>query len=313
MGASILGLGHELPPQRRIGELMRPVVAAPRGPSDLALAATRPAFAEAGWDAGSVQFIVFATMTPDVCFPGAGCFLQDKLGGGTVGALDIRGQCAGFLVGLAVANDLVAAGKYERILVAGAEVHSSGWDESAAGIAVSQLYGDGAAVAALGKGGGVAEIVAVTCGAAGEHHQRFWCPFPSSRRYPTRITMADLEAGLPYIHIDRDHVAAFGREKLPEIVRAGLQQADRRLDDIDLFLLSHIYEDVASDAAAALGLSPDRVLVAGREHGHLTAAALPLALDRARAAGRVAAGARVCLAACGAGYAWGAAILEFAR
>ena len=67
--------------------------------------------AEAGWTAESVQMIVFATMTPDVTFPGAGCFLQDKLGAGTVGAMDVRGQCAGYLMGLAVANDLIACGK----------------------------------------------------------------------------------------------------------------------------------------------------------------------------------------------------------
>lgn len=313
MGAAILGLGHELPPSRPIGRVVRPAVATPCGPSDLALSASRPAFDEAGWTAASVQFIVFATMSPDVTFPGAGCFLQDKLGVETIGALDIRSQCAGYLVGLAIANDMIAAAKYERILLASAEVHSSWMDESDAGLEISELFGDGGAVTALGRGPGVAEVTAVTCGADGRHFSRFWCEFPASRRYPTRIVREDLEAGLHYIRIDREHVSAFGREKLPEIARRAVDQAQYSIEDVDLFVLSHVYEDVADSAARALGLSEGRVLIAGREHGHLTAAALPLALDRARAAGRVGPGARVCLAACGAGYAWGAAVLEFAR
>jgi 3-oxoacyl-[acyl-carrier-protein] synthase-3 len=312
LGVSILGIGHELPPAAKVGNQLRPTVAAPCGPSDLALAAAQPAFAEAGWTAQSVQMLVFATMTPDVTFPGAGCFLQDKLGGDTIGALDVRGQCAGYLFGLAVAHDLIAAGMYERILLASAEVHSSALDLSEAGLPVSELYADGGAATALGRGPGVAEVRAVVCAADGRHHQRFWCEFPSSRRYPTRITLEDFEAGLHYIRIDRDHVSQFGREKLPEIIRVGLQRGEATIDDVDLFVVSHIFQDVAEDAARALGLAADRVVVAGREHGHMTAASLPVALDRARTAGRIGRGSQVCLAACGAGYAWGSALLEFA-
>ncbi len=311
MGVSILGLAHELPPAKPVGAVLRPTVPHPCGPSDLALVAAGPALNEAGWTVESVQLIVFATMTPDVTFPGAGCFLQDKLGGDTVGALDIRGQCAGYLMGLATANDLIESGKYERVLFASGEVHSSALDLSQAGLPVSELYADAAAVTALGRGAGIATVSAVVCGADGRHHERFWCEFPASRRYPTRMTMADFDAGLHYIRIDREHVSAFGREKLPEIVRLGLHRAGASADDVDLYVISHIFPDVADDAAGSLGIPADRLIVAGREHGHMTAASLPVALDRARAAGRIGRGARVCLAACGAGYAWGSAFLEF--
>jgi 3-oxoacyl-[acyl-carrier-protein] synthase-3 len=174
------------------------------------------------------------------------------------------------------------------------------------------LYADGGAATALGSGPGIAEVRAVVCGADGRHHQRFWCEFPASRRFPTRITLEDFEKGGHYIRIDRDHVSQFGREKLPEIIRGGLRQGGASADDVDLFVVSHIYEDVADDAVRTLGLAPDRVLIAGREHGHISSATLPVALDRARADGRVGRGSRVCLAACGAGYAWGSALLEFA-
>ncbi len=312
MGASIVGLGHELPSLEPVAGTSRALVSSPCGPSDLALAASGPALAEAGWSVDSVEMIVFATMTPDVSFPGAGCFLQDKLGAGTVGSLDIRGQCAGYLMGLAVANDLVESGKYERVLLAGAEVHSSAMDTSDAGLPVRSLYGDGGAVAAIARGPGLAELVAVVCGSDGRHHEKFWRPYPSSKHYPQRMTVEDFQQGKQFITIDRDHVAAFGREKVPETVREAVAAGNVALDQVDLFILSHVFPEVAADAARALDLADDRFIVAGAEYGHLTAASLPVALDRARAAGRVASGARVCLAACGAGYAWGAAVLEFA-
>ncbi len=310
MAASILGLDHELPPLRSVGGVERALLAAPAGASDLAMACVERAFAEAGWTAPSVEMIVFATMTPDVTFPGAGCFLQEKLGGETVGALDVRSQCAGFLTGLAVANDLVEAGKYERVLLAAAEVHSSALDYSDDGLEIARLYGDGGAVAAIGRGDGVASLESVVCGTDGQHYDRFWCEFPASARYPTRMTLDDFRAGGHYLRIDRDHVAAFGREKLPQIAGEALQAAVADGESVDLFVLSHVFPEVAEDAARALGATADRSLVAGAEHGHLTAASLPLALDQARKAGRVGSGARVCLAACGAGYAWGAAVVK---
>ena len=109
------------------------------GPSDLACEAAKIALDEAGLTSRDVEFVVFATMTPDVTFPGAGCYLQDKLGCGTVGALDLRAQCCGFLFALEVAEQFVGAGKYRRILVAAAEVHSSGLDFSPSGAQVTPL------------------------------------------------------------------------------------------------------------------------------------------------------------------------------
>jgi 3-oxoacyl-[acyl-carrier-protein] synthase-3 len=312
MGASIVGLGHEVPPPAAVGDVRRPLVTEATGASDLALAATQPAFAEAGWTADSVEIIVFATMSPDVTFPGSGCFLQDKLGAGTVGALDVRGQCAGYLLGLMIAGDLIESGKYDRVLLAAAEVHSSSMDPSDAGLEIRRLYGDGAAATALSRDSGVAELRAIECGADGRHHQRFWCEFPASRRYPQRLLVEDYRAGKHYLKIDRDHVAAFGRDKLPEAIGSTLAAARRKADEVDLFVLSHVFPEVAEDAARSLGVPDDRLVIAGREHGHLSAASLPIALDEARAIGRIDSGARVCIATCGAGYAWGAALLEFA-
>jgi 3-oxoacyl-[acyl-carrier-protein] synthase-3 len=308
MPTAILGLAHHLPPAQRVGSLQRPIATEPVGPSDLAVPAGRQALAQAGLEPDGVDFLVFATMTPDVTFPGAACYFQDKFGLGTIGALDVRGQCAGFLMGLMIADGFLRAGIYRRVLLAAGEVHSSALDYSERGEPVARLYGDGAAVSVLGEraGGGLESVV---CHSDGRHYERFWIEYPSSRQHPSRITVEDLRAGKHFPRLDAEHIERFGAERLPEVVREALARAGTTSDRIDCFILSHVLPDVVARSAAALAIPADRLVTAGERHGHLTAAALPVALSEARASGRLGAGARVCLAACGAGYAWGAAVL----
>jgi 3-oxoacyl-[acyl-carrier-protein] synthase III len=309
MPTALLGLAHHLPPEQPVGPLRRPTAVEAVGPSDLAVAPGAAALAQAGVAPAEVEFLVFATMTPDVTFPGAACYFQDKFGLGTIGALDVRGQCAGFLMGLLIADGYLRAGIYRNVLLAAAEVHSSGLDYSERGIATASLYGDGAAVAMLGADG-ASGLEAVICHADGRHHERFWIEYPSSRQHPLRVTVDDLRAGKQYPSLDREHVEQFGREQLPAVVREALAAASVRAEQIDCFILSHVLPGVVEHSAAALGVPAGRLIDAGALHGHLTAATLPVALSEALADGRLARGARVCLASCGAGYAWGAAVLR---
>jgi 3-oxoacyl-[acyl-carrier-protein] synthase-3 len=306
---TILGLAHELPPPRGVGRFRRPIVAKPTGVSSLASGVAVKALERAGLGAEDVELIIFATMTPDFTFPGAACFFQRQVGFATIGAMDLRAQCAGFLVGLMTADAFLASGKYSRVLLATAEVHSSGLDFSAPGLPIAELYGDGAAVTILGSGRGP-RVAAVCSGADGRHFDRFWIEYPSSRQHPLRVTPEDLRAGKHYPRIDFEAVAGFARERLPEVVRRVVGDAGTALEKVDCFIFSHVLPGVAEEAAAALGIAAARLRVAGAEHGHLTAASLPVALSEAVQAGALAAGSRVCLATCGAGYTWGAAVLE---
>lgn len=309
MSTAILGLAHHLPPPQPVGAVSRPTATDPVGPSDLALEPAHAALAQAGLTVADVGLVAFATMTPDVTFPGAACFFQHKLGAGTTGAVDLRGQCAGFLTGLLVADAYLAAGVYRHVLLAAGEVHSSALDYSPAGLSTAELYADGAAVAVLGGRDG-AGLEAIVCHADGRHLERFWIEYPASRQHPLRITVENIRAGQHYPRIDREHVAAFGRQHLPQVVGEALAQAGVTAAQVDAFLLSHVLPGVAADAATALGLAAEQVIDAGAAHGHLSAATLPVALSEAVGQGRLARGARVCLAACGAGYAWGAAVLR---
>jgi 3-oxoacyl-[acyl-carrier-protein] synthase-3 len=256
-----------------------------------------------------VDFLVFATMTPDVAFPGAACFLQEKLGGGTIGALDIRGQCAGFLMSLMIADGFLTAGTYRRVLLAAAEVHSSGLDYSERGIELASRYGDGGAVAILGHDENPGGVAAVVCHSDGRHYDRFWCEHPASRQYPRRLTVENIRDGRHFPRLDAEAVRTFGAEHLPAVIREVLAKAETSDDQVDCFVLSHIFPEVAERSAAALSLPSSKLIVAGAAEGHLTAASLPVALSKAMEEGRLGPGSRVCLAACGAGFAWGAAVV----
>jgi 3-oxoacyl-[acyl-carrier-protein] synthase-3 len=309
MRAAILGLGHHLPPLVEAAGVRRPIAVDPMGPSTLAVPAAQRALQQAGLSPESVDFIVFATMTPDVTFPGAGCFFQDQMGCGTVGALDIRAQCAGFLFGLVIADSFVQAGVYERVLVIGAEVHSSGLDYSERGTAVSALYGDGAGVALVGKGDSRRGLRGAAIHTDGRQYKRFWCEYPASRQHPARMTVENFQEGRHFITMDMDAVRCFGEESLPAVIGEALQAAAVSAEQVDRFIIGHVLLDVAETVGTRLGIAPSRLNVPAARYGHLTAAALPTALSEEVAAGTLGPGSTVCLAASGAGFAWGAAVI----
>lgn len=303
----IAGLEICLPPLRAVAGRQRPIAAEPGGPSDLVLPAARAVLERAGVAPERLGAIIFATATPDVTFPGAGCYLQAKLEAGTVGALDIRAQCSGFFYGLMSARALFAAGTTAPILLATAEVHSAGLDYSERGIDLAALFGDGAAAVLLEPGAGVSGL---TCSADGRRYDRFWCEYPASRQHPVRITLEDFRSGRHYPQMDRDAVRAYGREELPAIARKAIDLAGVRMTGLDAVVLAHVLPEVVEEAAAVLGVPGDIVVRPSPQHGHLGSASVPVALAEARREGRIGSGALVCAATCGAGFTSGAAVFR---
>jgi 3-oxoacyl-[acyl-carrier-protein] synthase-3 len=279
------------------------------GPSDLATTAAARALGAAGLGPGDVDLIVFATMTPDIAFPGSGCFLQDKLGCRTVGALDIRAQCSGFLSALATADAFVRAGRTSRVLVCCAEVHSSALDYTARAATVTPRFGDGAGIVLLGPGEPSALRSCVLHNdPAG--FERFWCEYPASRHFPARMTRAHFEAGHHYYGFDAPALADQARRSLAEVTGEALTAAGVEPDAIALFLMHYVDPRLAREAAAQAGLPTDRTLATAEAAGHISAAGLPIAITDALASGRLRSGDLVCCAAFGAGIAWGGAVLR---
>jgi 3-oxoacyl-[acyl-carrier-protein] synthase-3 len=309
MSVRVLGLGHYLPPEVEVAGVRRPIAADPVGPSTLAVEAARGALAQARVEVDAVDFIVFATMTPDANFPGSGCFFQHQMGCGTVGALDVRAQCAGFVFALSIAEQFISTAVYERVLVVGAEVLSAGLDYSEGRVQVARLFGDGAGAALVGNGSESGGIRATAIHTDGRHHREFWCEYPSSRQHPMRMTVEDLRAGKHFPTLDVDCVRRFGEVSLPAVIREVLAKAQVDVAGVDRFIIGHVLPDVAETVGVRLGVEASRLNVPAARHGHLTAAALPVALSDEVARGALGAGATVCLAACGAGFAWGATVI----
>jgi len=325
----ILGLGHVLPPRvvsneelatrlqvdastlrARTGIAQRYYAGVGVGPSDLALEASTMALGRAGLVAADLDFIVFVTMTPDIAFPGCGCFLQDKLGVPPIGALDIRAQCLGFIFGLLVADRFLETRMYDRILLSAAEVHSTSLDFSVRGATVTPYFGDGAAAAVLSVANDGRGLVAGVMHSDGADCERFWCEYPASRQHPVRMTLDDLREGRHYPQIDFGALNPVARRLLREVITEVLGRGGCRAGDIAHFFVHYVDPQAALDAARQIGIAPDRVTATGAETGHIGAAALPIALSRAWDAGAVRSGDLVCLAGVGAGINWGAVIIR---
>ena len=333
--ARLLGLGRHLPDPVSNDELARELGTtaaelasstgialrhhAPdgQGPSDLAVRAAEDALAAAKTDVGELGLIVFATATPDVTFPGSACFLQEKLGAPTVGAVDVRAQSAGFLCGL----DLAAAfaslpaprgggpdARYARVLVAAGEVLSSGLDLTPNGREMSARLADGVGVAVVGRGDHGAKLLAVRWYTDGALADRFWCEYPASYQYPLRVNASDLAAGKQFPKADLAGLAPIVPPRIAAVATEVMGEAGWSAGDVDLAIVDYVEPSVARAAAASAGVAADRVVVPTEEFGHVMAGGLVMTL--AERAATLAPGARVLLAAAGPGLAWGAAAIE---
>ncbi len=214
MKSTILGIGHYVPSkvvtnhdlakmmsttdewiQQRTGIKERRFIEhSGIGASDLALSATKMALEHAGLVEKDIDAIIFATLSPDHNFPGSGCFLGDKLGLGGVPALDVRNQCSGFLYGLSIADAWVRAGVYKKVLLVGAEVHSTGIELNDRGRDVAVLFGDGAGAAIIGEATEPGQgIHSIELHADGSGAKDLWLEAPASRDAATATAKGVLD------------------------------------------------------------------------------------------------------------------------
>jgi len=279
--------------------------------ASMALSASTDALEQAGLEAGDVDAIVLATLSPDHFFPGTGVFLQRELGLEGVPALDIRTQCTGFLYGLSVADAWIKSGQYRTILLVGVEIQSTGIDVTTRGRDMAVLFVDGAGAVVLcatdQKGRGV---LSTHLHADGRHAEILWCDAASSARHP-RITAEDLEEGRQYPTMVGKEVFKHAVTRMPEVVREALSANDLTIDDIDLLIPHQANLRISEMVRRRLGLPEERVYNNIDRYGNTTSATIPIALAEAVDQGLLGRGDLLALTAFGSGLTWGSALIRW--
>lgn len=276
------------------------------GPADLAYKATQIALERAQWSAEDIDLIIFATLSPDLFFPGSGCLLQNKLGLETTPTLDIRQQCTGFIYGLTTADAYLKAGYFKKILFVGAEVHSAGLDKSTRGRDVAVLFGDGAAALCL-EAVDTNEDVGIlswSLHSQGKHAMQLMTEAPSFRLQPS-ITTAMLEEGRQFPKMEGQNVFKHATRRMPEAAQECLQKANLSIEDIDLLIPHQANLRINQMVQRGLKLPDEKVFNNIMRYGNTTAASIPLAYDEAKELGKVPSKSTLLFLAFGAGFTWG--------
>ena len=289
------------------------------------------AIERAGISKEEIDFIIFATLSPDYYFPGCAVLLQRELGitGIEAGALDIRNQCSGFVYGLSIADQFIKTGMYKNILLVGSEMHSMGLDFSTRGRNVTVIFGDGAGAVVLqpaaddeegiltthlhADGTHAEELAMINPGSHGGYHlgtEQFGFPDPSIPG-GVFVTQKMLDDGLFSPNMNGQLVFKTAVVKFLEVIHEALNKAGKTQKEIDMLIPHQANLRIASFVQAKLGLNDDQVYNNIQRYGNTTAASVPIALCEAFEEGKVKKGDLVCLAAFGSGFTWASALLRW--
>ncbi len=280
------------------------------GASHLGTAAARKAIGKAGIAVDDIGLVVFATLSPDYYFPGAGVLVQQQLGMPTVGALDVRDQCTGFLYGLSVAEAYVKGGFHDYVLVIGAETHSPGLNFTTAGRDTAVIFGDGAGAVVVGPADSGRGILSSHLHSEGKYARELCVEAPTFLSNPW-ITKDMLEAGRHFPRMNGRYVFTHAVRRFPEVIREALAKNGLALSDLSLLVPHQANLRITQAVGEALGLPEGKVFSNIEKYGNTTAASIPIALDECVEGGRLREGDLVCLAAFGSGFTWASALIRW--
>ncbi len=295
--------------------------------------AAKIAIERAGITPQDIDFIVFATLSPDYYFPGCGVLLQRAMKMKEIGALDVRNQCSGFLYALSVADQFIKTGMYKNILVVGAEKHSFGLDLSTRGRNVSVIFGDGAGAVVLqptdqssgsGKNQGIlsthlhsdgesAEILAMYNPGTHANHwkEEKYADFDEAEIAQMFFSHAMIDNGQIFPNMDGPAVFKKAIVKFPEVILEALKANNLQTADLQLLIPHQANLRISQFVQQKLQLRDDQVYNNIQHYGNTTAASVPIALCEAWEKGLVKEGDLICLAAFGSGFTWASALLRW--
>jgi len=272
--------------------------------------ATLRALEMAGMKAQDIDFIIYATLSPDYFFPGNGCTMQVHLGINGIGALDIRNQCSGFIYALATADQFIKSGMYKTILVVGSEIQSSGLNLTTEGRDVAVLFGDGAGAVILtatdeaDKG-----ILTNHLHSDGNFVKELWVENPGSMSTPF-ISHEMIDSGSVYPKMNGRYVFKYAVTRFPEVIMEALKATGYTKDDVDLVIPHQANQRITEAVQMRLELPKEKVYSNIHKYGNTTAASIPIALSEALEEGLIGEGSLVCLAAFGSGFTWASSLVR---
>ncbi|MEO0038315.1 MAG: hypothetical protein RIQ59_1526 [Bacteroidota bacterium] len=282
--------------------------------TSMGVKAAKIAIERSGVDYQDIDFIVFATISPDYYFPGPGVALQHELGLKTVGALDIRNQCSGFIYALSVADQFIKTGMYKNILVVASELQSLGLDMTDRGRGVSVIFGDGAGAAVLSREENTSKgILSTHLHSEGEHAKELALLAPGmGGRWVSDIIKDNSPEDESYFpHMNGQFVFKNAVVRFAEVINEALQANNLQVSDIDLLIPHQANLRISQFIQKKFDLRDDQVFNNIQKYGNTTAASIPIALTEAWEQGKIKDGDIIVLAAFGSGFTWASAIIKW--
>ncbi|MGZ8545215.1 MAG: 3-oxoacyl-ACP synthase III family protein [Flavisolibacter sp.] len=289
--------------------------------------AAKIAIERAGLTNDDIDFIVFATLSPDYYFPGCGVLVQRAMKMKEIGALDVRNQCSGFIYALSVADQFIRSGMYKNILVIGSEKHSFGLDFSTRGRNVTVIFGDGAGAVVLQateeensgilsthlhSDGSEAEVLAMYNPGS---HANYWkeglASFDNAEMGQMFLSHAIIDNAQVFPNMDGQAVFKKAVVKFPEVIMEALNRNGYKPSDLKLLVPHQANLRISQFIQHTMKLRDDQVFNNIQRYGNTTAASIPIALCEAWQEGLIRKGDLVCLAAFGSGFTWASALVRW--
>lgn len=279
--------------------------------ANMATRAAKIAMERAKIKVSEIDFIVFATITPDYFFPGSGVLMQRELGLQGIGAIDIRNACSGFIYGLSVADQFIKTGMYKTILVVGAEIQSSAVDKSTEGRSSAVIFADGAGAAILracdpAEGG----VLSTHLHADGDFAEELYVRDPGSSR---KVRLSEELIKGPTFNLTMNGNAVFKHAvvRFSEVIGEALAANNMKAEDIDLLVPHQANLRISNYVQKQMNMPDEKVFNNIMYYGNTTAASIPIALSEAWEKGKINEGDIICLAAFGSGFTWASALIKW--
>ena len=280
------------------------------GPADLAVQAASKVLNAANMNKEDIDFVVFATSTPDYYIPGSGSSFQHKMGLNNIGVLDIRQGCSGFVYALSIADQYIKSSTYKNILVIGSEVVSTQLDFSDEGRGTAVIFGDGAAAALVCATSEDKGILSTHLHTDGELVEELASLYPSPRIQGI-ITQEIIAQKKHHLHMNGREVFKHAVKRFPEVILEGLEYNNLDLSDVALVIPHQANKRITQAVQKKLNIAEDKVFSNIHNYGNTTAASIGIGLSEAIFQNKIKRNDIIILAAFGAGFYWGSVVIKW--